>query len=262
MRTINYSTAFSFKHQLFLLLVILFLYTSNIKGSATTAPFVLLKSLTLQHSESMPIGFTSNSDTSPHIFSIYTRTSVNPVSKREYLTSAKLTLSDPPPKLSSPAGFPPKYDLYNHLSETPAYTYLENQSVSITKLHQDIFILKIDVISSDCLSPLFFLDDNNKVDFVELTDDTVVLNVAEENSDNHNRLLDFLHDYRPFKKGSSVKLVNGFEGNRELYLKVFCFHWIKPVAPKIIMELMFDRKSHIDISLGKHFSLLLYSTNI
>ena len=82
--------------------------------------------------------------------------------------------------------------------------------------------------------------------------------MAEANSDNHNRFLDFLNTYYQIKNGSNFKLVNGFPENSDIYLKVFCFYWSKPVVPKIILELFFDKKSHIDISLGRDLLFFKY----
>jgi hypothetical protein len=217
----------------------------------TQSPFSLLKTMRIQHTSNLPIGFTDDSDTSPHTLSIFTQSSINPISKREYLTSAKFTLTDP--KISLPLPLPPptSYDLFDHLSETPAFTYLENHEVSLTNLHPDIFVLQVKVVSSDCLAPLFLLDDNKELDY-NWAGGSVYLNVAKAHTDNHNRFLDFLQIYHEFKGGTQVKLVNGFNENKELYLKVFCFYWFKPVAPKMVLELFFDRKSHIDIALGNH----------
>jgi hypothetical protein len=215
-----------------------------------SSDYTLLKSVSLYHSSTLPIGFEEPTQSGPQIFKIFAKTSINPISQREYLTSAKFTFSNSPEPLKNPSKNIPTYDLFNNPSETPAFTYLENSTYSITTLNTDIFILQIQVISSDCLAPIFLLDNTDKVDMVE-NDEGISMHIAEEKSDNHNRFLDFLKVYHQFNNGSKIKLTNGFTNGSKLYLKVFCFYWTKPVAPKIILELFFDKKSHIDISLGK-----------
>lgn len=217
---------------------------------ASSEDFTLLKSLILFPSSNLPLGFQQNFVNIPHTLTISTKNSINPVSHREYLTWAKFTLTDPPPPLENPRKSPDTYDLHDHPSETPSFTYLENQQVSLTRLDPDIFMLKIEVISSDCLAPVFLLDNNSLVR-VDRDGPSVLVHVAEPKSDEHNRFLDFLKFYRQIEDGRKIQLINGFKNNSELYLKVFCFHWKKPVSPKIILELFFDKKSHIDISLGE-----------
>ena len=213
--------------------------------------YTLLKTISIHQTSTLPLGFNNNSSTEPYTFNIYTKTSINPISQREYLTSAKFNLSNPPESLTNPSDSIPKYNLFDHPSEAPAFTYLENNIMSITTLHSDIFILKVKVISSECLTPLFFLD-NNEENNIKIDDKDIILNLGEPGSDNHNRFLDFLANYYQIKNGNEFKLVNGFPNNSDLFLKVYCFYWSKPIAPKIILELFFDKKSHIDISLGKN----------
>lgn len=131
-------------------------------------------------------------------------------------------------------------------------TFLEDGSLAIAAIHPDVNTLDVKISFSNCLVPLFFIDNVLGADFSIDPVDAVFKVDVSENPGNYYSA--GLKEYSQVKIGQKVRVANprdydAFNVN-PFYLKIYCPFWRPTEVNKMTVEVTLNLHANTEFSYG------------